>query len=922
MAVQPVQQMSMDLAQQQGFVRFFKSLPEKPATTIRFFNRGDYYTLHGSDALFAAREVFKTASVVKQIGAGDNKIDSVVLSKANFESFVRELLLVKQYRVEVYISKSGARNASDWTLEYKGSPGNLVQFEDVLFSSQDQLLGSAVIGVKLTKDEKSRSIGVGFVDTADRKFCVCEFPDDEHFTNLEALIVQLGPKECLIPQGDGSPEHAALKKVLDRSNIMVTGRKKADFSTSNLVSDLNRLLLFKTGQQQNSMALPEMNLTTATMALAAIIKYLELGTDEGNSAQFTLSSIDIKRYVHMDAAAVRALNLLPGPGSNSLNRHHSVLGLLDRCRTPQGHRLLAQWVKQPLRDLNAVTERHDIVEVLCDSLELRQTLSEEHLKRIPDFQALSKKLHRKKASMQDCYKIYQAVSRLPLMLEALNNQNDGNPHPTLRAAIIDPLRDGIGEMDKFQEMIETTLDMDVVDRGEFLVKPSFDENFQEFRNQMDELEEKLKSHLNKAARELSLDPGKSIKLESNSQLGYYFRVTLKDEKVLRNNKMFTTIDTNKNGVRFRDAKLEQMNSDYINARDQYQEHQKAVVEEIMNIAAGYSATLNNLGGAIAHLDVLTSFAVVVASAPRPFTRPKMHAEGSGILRLTQARHPCLERQDGVDYIPNDAFFKHGECTFHIITGPNMGGKSTYIRSIGVCVLLAQLGSYVPCDEAEISMVDAILARVGADDCQLKGMSTFMTEMVETAGILGTATKNSLVIIDELGRGTSTYEGCGIAWAIAEHLARDVTAFCLFATHFHELTRLAGMLPNIRNSHVTAMTSDDSLRLMYQVKEGVCDQSFGIHVAKMARFPPHIIEYAKRKQAELEDYQGLDFAANDASKSKIIEEAEEIMDEFLQKCKKIRTEDATEDEITKSLENLRSEILAKDNAYIKTLLSQS
>lgn len=921
MAVQPVHQLSMDTSQQQGFVRFFKSLPEKPATTIRFFNRVDYYTLHGSDAIFAAKEVFKTSSVVKQIGAGDNKLESVVLSKANFESFVRDLLLLKQYRVEVFTSKGGTRNASDWSLEYKGSPGNLVQFEDVLFSSQDQVVGSAVIAVKLSKDEKNKFVGVGFVETADHKFCVCEFPDDDHFTNLEALIVQLGPKECLIPQGDGSPEQAALKKVLDRSNILVTGRKKADFSTSNLASDLNRLLHFKSGQQQNSLALPEMNLSTATMALAAVIKYLELGNDEGNSAQFTLSSIDIKRYVHMDSAAVRALNLLPGPGSNSLTRHHSVLGLLDRCRTPQGHRLLAQWVKQPLRDLNAVNERHDIVQVLFESEELRQTLTEEHLRRIPDLQALAKKLQRKKGTMQDCYKIYQAVSRLPVMLDALKMQNEGAPHPTLRAAIIDPLRDYIGEMEKFQDMIESTLDMDVVDRGEFLVKPSFDENFQELRNQMDELEEKLKSHLNKAARDLSLEPGKSVKLESNSQLGYYFRVTLKDEKVLRNNKNFTTIDTNKNGVRFRDSKLEQLNSDYISTRDQYQEHQKAVVDEIMNIASGYSGTLNNLSGIVAHLDVLTSFAVVVATAPRPYTRPKMHAEGSGVLSLTQARHPCLERQDGVDYIPNDAHFKHGECTFHIITGPNMGGKSTYIRSVGVCVLLAQLGSYVPCDEAEISLVDAILARVGADDCQLKGMSTFMTEMVETAGILGTATKNSLVIIDELGRGTSTYEGCGIAWAIAEHLAKDVQAFCLFATHFHELTRLAGSLPNIRNSHVTAITTDDSLTLMYQVKEGVCDQSFGIHVAKMAKFPPHVIEYAKRKQAELEDYQGLDFASDDTTKSKIIEEAEEIMEDFLQKSKKICSEGAHENDAAKSLEKLREEVLAKDNAYIKTLLSQ-
>ncbi|KAJ4452329.1 hypothetical protein ANN_03854 [Periplaneta americana] len=905
-------------------------LLQKPATTVRLFNRGDYYTVHGADAIFAAKEVFRSAAIVKFIGSDTNRIESLVLSKSNFESFVRDLLLVKQYRVEVYVTQGpNTKNSSEWVLEYKGSPGNLVQFEELLFNNVDLVVGTAVIAVRLGGDTKARVVGIGFVDAAERRLSVCEFPDDEHFSNLEALVVQLGPKEVLLPASpDSASDMAEVKKVMERGGILVTVRKKSEFSVDGLAQDLNRLLLFKEGQQESAVMLPEMSLTIATGSLSALIKYLELGADSGNFGQFSLTTLDLARYVRMDAAAVRALSLLPPPGTGAVNRHQSVLGLLDRCRTPQGHRrvftltllLLAQWVKQPLRDLHTIEERHDVVQAILLNTEMRQALREEHLRRIPDLQALAKKLGRKKAGLQDCYRIYQAVGRLPQLLQSLSGQDD---FPALRSMFVEPLTDSLADMERFQDMVESTLDMEQVDRGEFLVKPSFDDDLKELRETMDSLEERIKKQLTRAASDLCLEPNKTLKLESNAQLGYFFRVTLKEEKVLRNKKDYQTLDTNKSGVRFRSPALAELNSEYVQARDSYSEQQKAVVTEIVSIAAGYAGTLQQMSDTLARLDVLTSFAEVAASAPKPFVRPKLHEEGAGLMIFEQVRHPCLELQDGISFIANDVYFKQGECTFHIITGPNMGGKSTYIRSVGVVAHLAQIGSFVPCDRAEMSLVDAILARVGADDCQMKGMSTFMTEMVETAAILRTATKNSLVIIDELGRGTSTYEGCGIAWAIAEHLAKEVKAFCLFATHFHELTRLAEEVATLRNQHVTAITSHDSLTLLYQVKPGVCDQSFGIHVAEMARFPTHVIEYAKRKQDELEDYQGLNFNCSDLeAKRKIIEEGEQIMVEFLQKCKELQTEVSTEAELQQSVEKLKEEVKARNNAYITALLEHS
>ncbi|PQK10630.1 hypothetical protein BB8028_0002g09490 [Beauveria bassiana] len=842
-----------------GFIRFFKSLPAVNDDTVRIFDRGDWYTSHGEDANYIANTVYKTTSVVRQLGRNDHTgLPSVTMTVTVFRQFLREALFKLGRRVEIWQSPNGRMN---WKCIKQASPGNLQDVEDDLGGQVES--APMIMAVKISaKASEARAVGVCFADASVRELGVSEFLDNDLYSNFEALLIQLGVRECLLPQDksekDKDPELAKLRQIIDNCGVAIAERPANDFGIRDIDQDLARLLK----DEKATGLLPQTDLKLAMGSASSLIKYLGILQDVSNFGQYQLYQHDLAQFMKLDAAALKALNLMPGPRDGA--KTMSIYGVLNHCKTPVGSRLLAQWLKQPLMKKEEIEKRQQLVEAFYTDTELRQTMQETHLRSVPDLYRLSKRFQRGKANLEDVVRAYQVIIRLPGFIGTLEGVMDETYRDPLDEAYTTKLRDLSDSLGRLQDMVEQTVDLNALDRHEYIIKPDYDAGLRIIRKKLDQLDRSIREEFNEAAHDLDQEADKKIFLETSHKVhGVCMRLTRQEAGCIRNKSKYQECSTQKNGVYFTTKKLQAYRREHDQLSQNYNRTQSGLVHEVVQVAASYCPVLERLAGVLAHLDVIVSLAHCSVNAPEAYVRPTIHPRGQGQTRLLGARHPCLELQDDVQFITNDVTLTRDTSSFLIITGPNMGGKSTYIRQVGAIALMAQVGCFVPCAEAELTIFDAILARVGASDSQLKGVSTFMAEMLETANILKSATSESLIIIDELGRGTSTYDGFGLAWAISEHIIKEIRCFAMFATHFHELTALADQHPHVANLHVTAHiggaggdgTKADKreVTLLYKVEPGICDQSFGIHVAELVRFPDKVVRMAKRKADELEDF---------------------------------------------------------------------
>ena len=847
-----------------GFIRYYLGLQPAP-DTVRIFDRKEFYTVHGADAEFVARRFFRTTAVLKtQNASGCAPLAGCVVNAKMLERVLRDLLVESADKsVEMY-----AQEGSGWALSRAASPGKLGAFEDVLFRSTEMVENPVLMAVKAVSRGGQRLVGVGFVDATGRRLGLGEFLDDDHFNSLETVAVQLGCKECLVPAesaggAQGSAEGRRVREALERCGVFAREVARKEFSNKDLAQDMGRL------GREGAMAHfgPAAESDAAGGALAAAIAYAEVLADAAGHGRFTIHSIELGACMRLDAAALRALNVLKQPGDG--NAPNSLEALMNRARTPMGRRLCQRWLKQPLLDAEKIKERHDVVEALSGDDAARQSLRMEHLSRLSDIERLLARVGRRKAKLQDVVGLYEASMRLPRIADVAAGVQGASERAAalLQSRFVAPLRQASGAdfLGKFESLVEAAVDLEALEseQREYLISAEYDEALGELKQKRDRVRAKIEGIHRAVASDLGLSHsgvGSGIvRLDHTSQYGFHLRITKKDEGAVRGRlKAYQSMGTNKDGCKFTSAELRRQSDLHAELSDEYQERQSELVKKVVDVAATFVDVFEEVASTVATLDVLAGFADLVAVAPAEYVRPEMTPMGVGDIVLEGCRHPCVEAQDEVSFIANDCKLKREDSWFQIITGPNMGGKSTYIRQIGCAVLMAQVGCFVPCSAARISCRDCIFARVGAGDCQLRGVSTFMAEMLEAAAILHKATPSSLVIIDELGRGTSTYDGFGLAWAISEHLADVTKAPTLFATHFYELTALAEGRPQVGNLHVNAHIDASTRRMtmLFKIAEGASDQSFGISCAEFAGFPKEVVEMAKEKARELEEYGAL------------------------------------------------------------------
>ncbi len=931
-----------DKSEESSFFSFFLNLPKKPSTTIRIFQRQDFYTCHGDDALFIAENIYKTTSALKYLGSNNEKYPSVSMSQSVFENFIKEVVVNGQHKIEIYEkdnnNKGGRKNS--WKIVRQASPGNLEEIEDLLPISASITTNPIVLAFKLSTNSSQKCFGTCFIDGSQQTIGLLEFLDNELFSNFEALLIQLGVRECVVASSNSQDyDMNKIYGILDRCGIVISEVKSSDFSSKDIEQDLSRLLKTNSDNDNDndnesesfkSLMTKSSTLSRSLDSASALIKYMGLLSSPTNFNSYKLIQHSLGQYMRLDSSALRALNLMPS--SRDSNKSMSLFGLLNVCKTAAGSRLLTQWIKQPLLNLDDINKRLDLVEVFVNDSQLRQLIQEDHLSGVPDIHRLSRKLIRKNANLEQVIRIYQLIIKLPDLIDTLKSPTsdsiDEKSNELLEDTFITNLTMYYKNLLKLQELVETTVDLESLDDHEFIIKADFDDYLTELKTELNSIQADIQNeHLN-VADDLNLDSEKKLKLDKHHIHGYVMRVTRNDGKFLRGNKKFIEVGTVKAGIYFTTLKMKSLSSRFEEITAEYEKTQSTLVKEVVSITSTYTPVLEKLSLLLAKLDVIVSFAHVSCYSSLPYVRPKMNPplsqlqfksneDGEQGTILIEARHPCMEAQDDITFISNDVKLINGKSQFAIITGPNMGGKSTYIRQIGVIVLMAQIGCFVPCSEAQICIADSILARVGASDSQLKGVSTFMAEMLETATILKSATKNSLIIIDELGRGTSTYDGFGLAWSISEYIIKKIGCLTLFATHFHELTNLADENKAVENLHVVAHIDEnmgnnddneskfegDEITLLYKVERGISDQSFGIHVAEVVKFPQKVINMAKRKASELEDTNESINKKKMCNKDEIVN-GTEILKELLKKwSKSVDIDSMSSEEIILKLKGL-------------------
>ena len=795
-----------DLAQHTPLMRqYFAAKADYPDTLV-LFRMGDFYELFYDDARRAARLLDITLT---QRGASAGA--PIPMAGVPFHAVEGYLAkLIKLGESVAICEQIGDPAAAKGLVERKVvrvvTPGTVTD-EALLEERRDNLLLAIAAG--------KTTYGLAWVDLASGRFLLSEAANAEQ---LASELARLAPAETLVSEDVAWPTFVSALPGL---------RKRAPwhFDTETAQRQLNKFF----GTRDLSGFGIE-NLPLAIAAAGALLGYV---TETQKSALPHLSGLASEspdETIALDAATRRNLELDTHPSG----RHeHTLLGVLDTTITPMGARTLRRWLHRPLRDRDVLRRRYQAIESLIE--QRRFDPLREVLRGIGDLERILARVALRSARPRDLSTLRDGLLATPELRQTL----DGCDSPLLTR-----LLDQLGEhAETAQHLARAVLEQPpALLRDGGVIRPGYDAELDELRTLSTNANQFL---IDLEEREKAATGIPTLKVGYNSVHGYYIEISKGQADKAPTH--YTRRQTLKGAERYITEELKSFEDKVLSARERSLMRERALYEALLDFLIERLATLKQAAAAIAELDVLAALA---DRADALNWRAPQLADGEGI-RIVRGRHPVVEQVRSDPFEPNDLVFDDSRRML-IITGPNMGGKSTYMRQNALIVLLAHIGSFVPADAATIGPIDRIFTRIGAGDDLSRGQSTFMVEMSETANILHNATKHSLVLMDEVGRGTSTYDGLALAQACAVQLATKNHAFTLFATHYFELTELAAQYSGIANVHLDAVEYDDQLVFMHAVKEGPASRSFGLHVAALAGVPKAVIADARKHLATLEN----------------------------------------------------------------------
>ena len=792
---------------------------------ILFFRLGDFYETFDQDAEIAARE-----------------LDIVLTSRPVGKGVRVPLAGIPHHAAENYLARLIERGFHVAICEQVGDqpikgifPREVVRVVTPGTVIEQGLLPSDANNYLACVQVQGNQAGVAYVDISTGEFSVTELSSDDIQIALRAELTRLHPAEILYPENLQLPDGLSGHPTAWQPWRFETLRSQEALMKHFGVASVDGFGL--------------RGMTLAIQAAGTIVQYLMETQVASLKLLTSLSTYSTSEFMTLDASTRRNLELTETIRDESVQG--SLLGELDRAITPMGKRLIRQWVSKPLLDVELINKRQQGVLFLFNHGMFRAEVRAA-LKPLSDLERLTTRLVTGSAQPRDLVGMRATLQRLPGIVQLFNQQTGDRSNlekDFADNAMALPLKE-FDICDEVLKLLEAAIadDPPATLQNTGVIKNGFSAELDGVIERSRHAREWI-ANLESVERERT--GIKTLKVGYNKIFGYYLEATRANAELVPAE--YIRKQTLVNAERYITPEMKEYEALVLNAEESIHEIETRIFRQVCEQLSSSSKCLLNTARTLAELDVLTSLAEVAALGS--YILPKVVAEDT--LEIHEGRHPVVEHfQKGERFVTNDAIFEEGE-RIRVLTGPNMSGKSTFLRQVALIVLMAQMGSFVPAASARIGLVDRIFTRIGAQDEIYSGQSTFMVEMVETANILHHATNRSLLILDEIGRGTSTYDGVSIAWAVVEYIHNhpSLRAKTLFATHYHELTQLADLLPGVRNYNVAVNESGGQVVFLHKIIPGGADRSYGIHVGQLAGLPIPVVQRAEQILLQLEKSSG-------------------------------------------------------------------